>query len=287
MNEMAHTSEVTSETFHGTVVKRSHTVPVLVDYWADWCGPCHMQMPVLKQLLEEYAGKFELAKVNTDEQQVLAREHGIRSLPTMRLYKQGEIVEEILGAQTESTLRMLLDRHIERESDRLCLQARELYAGGDREAAFRLLDTAHKSDPDNHRVVLEYADMGLQDGRLEMAADLLAGLPFEVRETAAAVRLGALTEFATIARDAPPVAELEASVSRDPEDLEARYRLAAHYVLEDRMADAMEILLYILQHDRAFRDDAGRTGLLAVFNLLGNEGELVNTYRRKLFNAIT
>ncbi|MGD2137161.1 MAG: thioredoxin [Gammaproteobacteria bacterium] len=284
---MAHASEVTSETFHGTVVKRSHAVPVLVDYWAQWCGPCQMQLPVLGKLLEEYAGKFELAKVNTDEQQVLAREHGIRSLPTMRLYKDGEIVEEILGAQPESTLRTLLDRHIERESDRLRLQAIELYDGGDREAAFRLLDEAHKSDPENHRLVLEYAGMCLKDGRLDTAADLLAGLPVEFREAAEAARLRALLEFASVARDAPPAAELEAATSRNPEDLEARYQLAAQHILAGRMEEAMEILLYILQHDRAFRDDAGRTGLLAVFNLLGNEGELVSTYRRKLFNAIT
>jgi putative thioredoxin len=287
MSEMPHTSDVSSETFHGVVMERSHTVPVLVDYWADWCGPCHMQLPVLGKLVEEYTGKFELAKVNTDEQQVLAREHGIRSLPTMRLYKNGEIVEEILGAQTESTLRSLLDRHIDRESDRLRLQAGALYAGGDPEAALRLLAEAHGSDPDNHRVVLDYAGMCLNEGRLETAAGLLAGLPVDASEAAEAVRLKALLDFATIAQDAPPAAELETLLHRDPQDTEARYQLAARYVLENRMEDAMGLFLHILQHDREFREDAGRRDLLAVFNLLGNEGELVSTYRRKLFDAIT
>lgn len=287
MTEMPHTTDVSSETFHGAVMERSHTVPVLVDYWADWCGPCHMQIPVLEKLVEEYAGKFELAKVNTDEQQALAREHGIRSLPTMRLYKNGEIVEEILGAQPESTLRTLLERHIERESDRLRLQASALYEGGDPDAALRLLAKAHSADPDNHRVVLDYAGMCLKEGRLDKAAGLLAGLPFDAREETEAVRLKALIDFATIAQDAPPTAELETAIQRDPQDMEARYRLAARYVLEERMEDAMELFLQILQRDREFREDAGRRSLLAVFNLLGNEGDLVSIYRRKLFNAIT
>ena len=117
MNDQKNITDVTADTFTAEVVERSHTLPVLVDFWADWCGPCQMQMPMLKKLVDDYNGSFVLAKVNTDEQRELASSFNIRSLPTMHLYKNGEIVEQVLAAQTESDMRMLLERYVERASD--------------------------------------------------------------------------------------------------------------------------------------------------------------------------
>jgi putative thioredoxin len=286
MNELENIINVTNDTFQAQVLEQSQRVPVLVDYWADWCGPCQMQMPVLRKLVEEYAGKFVLAKVNTDEQRELAREHGIRSLPTMRLYKAGEMAEEILGAQTESTLRILLDRYVERESDTLRLQAMETYQRGEHEAALQMLREARQSEPDNHQLTLDYAALCLQEGRLQEVDELLNGLPRDIREEPGAAQLRALLEFATSVQDAPPIAELEKTLASTPDDSGTRYRLGASYVMNDRMEDALESFMYILRHDRGFRDDIGRKSLLAVFELLGNEGELVNSYRRKLFTAM-
>ena len=286
MNELETIINVTNDTFQAQVLEQSQHVPVLVDYWADWCGPCQMQMPVLRKLVEEYAGKFVLAKVNTDEQRELAREHGIRSLPTMRLYKAGEMAEEILGAQTESTLRILLDRYVERESDTLRLQAMETYQRGEHEAALQMLREARQSEPDNHQLTLDYAALCLQEGRLQEVDELLNGLPREIRDEAEAVQLRALLDFADSAHDAPPLDVLETAAAANPDDLETRYRLGACYIINDRVEDALQAFMYILQHDRSFRDDIGRKSLLAVFELLGNEGELVNSYRRKLFTAM-
>jgi putative thioredoxin len=268
------------------VIEQSHRVPVLVDYWADWCGPCQMQMPVLHKLVEEYAGKFVLAKVNTDEQRGLARDHGIRSLPTMRLYKNGELAEEILAAQTESTLRILLDRFIERESDRLREQAMETYQRGEPETALQMLRAARQAEPDNHQLTLDYARLCLRERRLQDVDELLLTLPRDIRDEPEAVQLRALLDFALSAADAPPLSTLEQMLAGNPDDMEARYQLGASYVLNDRMEDALEAFLYILQHDRKFRDDIGRKSLLAAFVLLGDEGELVNNYRRKLFTAM-
>jgi len=286
MSELQNIVDVTNETFPARVLEQSQHTPVLVDYWADWCGPCQMQLPVLRKLAEEYAGKFVLAKVNTDEQRELARAHGIRSLPTMRLYKAGEMVEEILGAQTESTLRILLDRYIERESDKLRAQAMETYRAGEHEAALQMLREARVSEPDNHQLTLDYASLCLQENRLQEVEALLNGLPYDVREAPEAVQLRALLEFAGSVQSSAPLPELEQDVDRNPDDLEARYRLGASYVMHDRMEDALETFMYILQRDRKFRDDIGRKSLLAVFELLGNEGELVASYRRRLFTAL-
>ena len=286
MNNAQHITDVTNETFDDLVIERSNHVPVLVDYWADWCGPCQMQMPVLKKLVEDYDGKFVLAKVNTDEQRELAKAHGIRSLPTMRVYKHGKMVEEILAAQSEATLRILLDRYIERESDTIRARATAAWQQGKHNEALSLLHDAHLAEPDNHQLTLAYAELKMRQGLLDDAAQLIASLPRDLRDEKEASRMSALLEFAMATRDAPSMAELESAVVNNPDDLEARYQLAAWYVLDSRMEEALEAFMQLLQRDRGFRDDAGRKGLLAVFDLLENEGELVNSYRRRLFTLL-
>jgi putative thioredoxin len=286
MNDTPYIHTVTRDTFQKQVIEASQTLPVLVDFWADWCGPCHMQMPVLVKLVGEYAGKFQLAKVNTDTERRLAQEHGIRSLPTMRLYKNGQVVEEILGAQTESTLRALLDPHIERASDKLRLAALDAHRQGRTEEALAMLRKAQEADPENYRVQLALAGLQLDAGRLSEAESLLEALPWEVREAAEARKLRTLLDFSRIARDAAPIAELEQELRNHPRDSQTRHRLAARYVLTGRLQEAMDELLFIIQNDRAFEDDAARKGLLAVFNLLNGEDELVKTYRRKLSAAM-
>ena len=286
MNDLQNITDVTDETFQTLVVERSRQVPVLVDFWADWCGPCKMLMPVLKKLVDEYDGKFVLAKVNTDEQRELAKAHGIRSLPTLHVYKQGKLVEEVLAAQSEATLRTILDRHIERESDRISARAKEAYQQGQHDAALVLLGDAHQNEPDNHQLTLDYAELCLREAQLEKTASLLAALPHEVRDAAEAMRLRALLDFALAIKEAPPIEELEATVSREPDNLEARYQLGAWQVLNDRFEHALETFMQLFQRDRSFRDDAGRRGLLAIFELLDNQGELVTRYRSKLFNLL-
>jgi len=110
-------SEADDSTFQSLVLDRSIDVPVLVDFWAEWCAPCKMLMPILAQLACEYEGKFQLVKVNTDKQQPLAVQYGVRSLPTLKLFRNGDIVDEIIGVQPEPAIRAIIDRYIVRESD--------------------------------------------------------------------------------------------------------------------------------------------------------------------------
>jgi putative thioredoxin len=286
MAESPHVSNVTQATFDDQVIAQSHRVPVLVDYWADWCGPCQMQLPVLLKLVEEHGGRLLLAKINTDEERSLAREHGIRSLPTMRLYRNGEIVEEILGAQTESTLRITLDRYIERPSDSLREAALEQHRRGDTTAAIEQLERVIDEDPSNTRAALDLVELNLATGRLEAAEAGYAALPRDVRDESDGTRLRALLDFSAIAHSAGDRADLEQRLQLAPDDSESRYRLGAMQVLSGEYEAAMQAFIEIIRQDRAFRDDAGRKALLSVFDLLGNDHELVGSYRRKLFNAM-
>ncbi|MDH3980653.1 MAG: tetratricopeptide repeat protein [Gammaproteobacteria bacterium] len=286
ISDLPHITDVTVESFPALVLERSRQVPVLVDFWAEWCGPCQMQMPVLARLVEDYAGKFVLAKVNTDEQRQLATQHNIRSLPTMHLYKNGERVEEILAAQTESTLRSLLDRYIEQDSDRLIVQAREQFEAGATEQALALLETAHTENPDNHQLTIQYSELSVHNGQLEQAEQLLDSLPHNVRNEPEALRVRALLDFTRSAGADMDMAELEKAVAASPEDSALRYRLGAALVVTGNMEAALESFMHILQRDRQYNDDAARKALLAVFELLGNEHELSGRYRRRMFTAL-
>ena len=286
MNDLKNITDVTSETFQAEVIERSSDVPVLVDFWADWCGPCQMLLPVLKKLVAEYDGKFVLAKVNTDEQRELAKTHGIRSLPTMHIYRHGKLAEEILAAQSEATLRVALDRYIERPSDRLRTSARELFGQGKQDEALALLEGACQHEPDNHQLTLDYAELAMQAGQLDKAESLIAALPHNVRDETDAMRMRTLLDFMLTVKDAPAVAALEETVDSEPDNLEARYQLGAAYVLNENFENALETFMQLLQRDPSFRDDAGRKGLLAVFELLDNAGDLVTRYRRKLFTLL-
>jgi putative thioredoxin len=268
------------------VIENSRHVPVLVDFWADWCGPCKMQLPVLLKLAEAYAGKFLVAKIDTDHERALANLHNIRSIPTLKLFRDGEVVEEILGAQTESTLRTLLDKYVARASDSVRDQAAQLAAAGDIDAALALLREAVNGDPENPRAQLDLLRTALEAGRVAEAEQTLDAMPRDIRDSTEVRRYAALLSFARRIDGAPERAALEQRIAQNAGDLEARDQLAARLALAGDAEGALEQYLEILRRDRRYGDDAGRTGLLAMFELLGNGGALVNRYRSQMFTLL-
>ena len=180
----------------------------------------------------------------------------------------------------------MLDRYIERPSDRVRAEAQEAYRQGQSDAALTLLETACKNEPDNHQLALDYAELCMRTGALDKADTLLAALPRAVRDETEAARLRNLLDFAMVAKDAPSVTELESTLAREPDNLEARYQLGTQYVLNDRFEDALEMFMQLFERDRSFQDEAARKGLLATFDLLNNDDELVTRYRRKLFTLL-
>jgi putative thioredoxin len=286
---MAHApyvTAVTAESFHQVVVEGSRERLVLVDFWADWCAPCRALMPVLASLAEAYGGKFVVAKVNTEEEQALAAEYGIRSLPTVQLFKDGHPVDQFMGALPEAQIREFLDRHLPRESDNLLTRAQELVSDGNLEGAAGLIARAREAEPENARVRLAEAGIEAASGNIQGAQAILDDLPRELTDDPEVTSLRGQLLFAGLHADSPPESELASRLERNPADSGARYGLAAHLVTRGDYEGALEQLLRLMKTDRAFEDDAGRKGMLLIFAMLGGEGDLVARYRSRMSSAL-
>ncbi len=278
--------EVTEQNFAAQVIEASHQQPVLVDFWATWCGPCQSLMPILEQLAQNYQGKFLLAKVEIDSQQGLASQFGVRSVPSVKLLKNGQIVDEFTGALPESQIRAFLDKHIENESDQLMQQALMLYQQGDSEAALSQMGQILQAHPDNLNNKLIYTNILLREQHVDEAKKWLESLSAEASDNPQVQAMQAQLEFIHIVDNAPDMASLQQQVADDPDNSEARYQLSAHAILQGQFDIAFEQLLEVVKRNRQFQDDAGRKALLKLFDLLGDKHELVSSYRRKLALAL-
>lgn len=278
--------DVTEENFASQVIEASHQQPVLVDFWATWCGPCQSLMPILEQLAQSYQGKFLLAKVEIDSQQGLASQFGVRSVPTVKLVKDGQIVDEFTGALPEGQIRSFLDKHIAKESDQLMQQALVLYQQGDTETALAQMGQILQADPDNLNNKIIYTNILLREQHIDEAKKWLATLPAEAKDNPQVQAMLAQLEFIHIVENAPDMASLQQQLANDPDNTEARYQLSAHAILQGQFEIAFEQLLEVVKRDRQYQDDAGRKALLKLFDLLGDQHELVGSYRRKLAMAL-
>lgn len=293
MADSPYISDVTQADFGASVIEKSRERPVLVDFWAAWCGPCQMLMPVLARLAAQYEGKFLLAKVNTDVEQALALEYGVRSLPTVKMFRHGQVAGEFMGVQPESAIRALIDRFVPREADFLMERAGKLATQGRTEEAIALLRAAVGDDPHYGpprlalaRLLLSDTDAGVPKTRLEEAEQVLGSLPLDLVSDPGAVALRSRLDLLRTVAEAPAAAELERALIEDPANHEARYRLSSWRVLAGDYEGAMEGLLEIVRRDRKFGNDAARKALVSIFNLLGHQHPLVSKYRARLSSAL-
>ena len=286
MGESPYIHNVSIQNFQNLVLEKSMDKPVLVDFWADWCQPCQTIMPMLAKLADEYAGKFELAKVNADQEQDLAAHFGIKSLPTMKLFYQGKIVDERMGAVPESDIRAMLDKHIVSESDEFMQAAMMAYEQGQAEQALEMLNLALAKDPDNAELKVTIAQIVHAEGDTASATALLDSLDDEGSKLDAAIKLRAAIKLAEQLADLPNLEDIEQRLAQNPLDLEALLYKSRHLTAHGEYDDAMACLLTIVRTDRSFEDDSGRVSLLELFDLLGGEHPSVQTYRRKLFTLL-
>jgi putative thioredoxin len=278
--------DASAENFRTLVLENSDKGPVLVSYWSPRAGPCLMLMPRLVRLATEFSGRFLLVMLNTDELGQLAREHGVASIPTLKVFRRGQAVETLHGAESETVLREFITRHVAREADAKYTAAILAYQHGDLDQAVTQAAEAATAEPDSPRLALDLVKLLVLQRRYTQADGLLKSLPAETRGLPEVRHLSAHVNLIRSAQDAPPPETLMKAIAADPDDLEARYRLSAVMLNRDEYELAMMHLLEITRRDSALHHQAGRDGLLAIFALLGENDERVHRYRA-LLNKIT
>ena len=276
-----HALDVDLTDFQQNVVEESRSRPVVVDFWAPWCGPCKSLKPILEKLAAEYGGKFLLAKVNADDNQELATRYGVRGIPSVKAFINGEPVDEFSGALPEDEVRVFLDRLLPSPAENMRGQAAGLRAAGDMSAALQTLAEASKLDPAHVGVRLDATEIMLDLGEADEARRLLGNLTDDADPRVA--QLKARLQFMGEAGE--DEAALNARVANNENDLEARLKLANLHVASGHYEAGMDQLLEIIRRDRTFEDDIGRKTLLSVFDLLAGN-PLVSQYRRKLASAL-
>jgi putative thioredoxin len=286
MADSPHLVAVTAQNFRQVVIEGSYERPVLVDFWADWCAPCRALMPVLAKLAEEYGGRLLVAKLNTEEEQALAAQMGIRSLPTVQLYRDGRPVDQFMGALPEAQVRAFLEPYLPRESDGLLEQIGDRLMVGDLAGAQAALDLARAKEPDNPRLYLVQVQIQAASGDTQGAEALLERVPPELAKDPEVLALRGQLRFANLAAGAPSEAELAARLVANPKDSEASFLLAARQAATGDFATALASLLALLKRDRAYGDDAARKTMILIFDLLGGEDPLVTAYRGKMLSAL-
>ncbi|SAK72200.1 thioredoxin [Caballeronia fortuita] len=280
--------DTTLATFENDVINASMLAPVLVDFWAPWCGPCKTLGPMLERLEAEAGGKWKLVKVNVDENQELAAHFQVRSIPHVVAFADGRPVDQFIGVLPEGQLREFIDRLVPAGADAERRIAQGAWAAGNRKLAIDTIKAALALDPGYDDARLDLIEWLIAERRIDEAKDedkLLSPKTtqgIDARYNALKTELDA----ADAAADLPPADALIDAVNANPDDLDARFALANRLIAGRDYAGALEQLLAIVVRDRAFMDDVGRKTMLSVFELAANQPDLVSHWRRKLSAAI-
>jgi putative thioredoxin len=284
MNPSAHVFDATLATFEADVLQASMQQPVLVDFWATWCGPCKTLGPILEKLAADFAGGFRLAKVDVDQEQQLAGYFQIKSVPTVMLVKDGQIVDGFPGALPEGQLREFLKHH--GVEPRAGEDLPEVDAAPvDPHAEVVRLRAAVAAEPAKDDLKLDLALALLQTGAAAEAEKLLDALPANLGSDDRAVKARARLGFAALLPDAPPRATLEAAIQADPADLRARHLLGARLLVEGDSPGALEQFLEMLRRDRNFAEGLPRKALIDAFRVI-EDADLVSAYRRRMSSLL-
>ena len=278
--------DLKQEQFQSEVIERSHSTPVLVDFWAPWCGPCRSLSPVLEKLAGEYAGAFLLAKINTDENPDLALTFQVRSIPQVVLFQEGQAVDQFAGAIPEAEIRRFLKPYCPTEVDQLFALARGKLDAGQTEEARGLLEQVVDREPQHSAALLALAKLLIEQQQPEQARSHLRAIPFLADEKEAADRMEQVIGFQADCEAAGGQASLRETLEKNPQDLAARMALASCLAAAGQHREALEEFLAVVARDKHYRKDSARKAMLAVFSLIGERSDLAEEFRGRLARTL-
>jgi len=278
--------EVSTAEFEEHVLKASSAVPVVVDFWAEWCAPCLSLGPVLEKLVNGSGGRLRLAKVNVETDPELAGRYGVQGIPAVKVFRDGKVAAEFVGALAEPEVARILESVVPSAVDELLLEGdRRLEAGAEEEAE-SIYRRALEADEAHTGALLRLGTLLLERGSFAEARQVLDRIEENAAEFAVAQGLLGRIEFQEVCRAAGGRAACEGRVSAGPEDLEAHYALGCCLASAGEYEPALEHFLQVLTLDRNFRDGAARAAMLHIFTLADPHSDLANTYRKKMAGAL-
>ena len=275
--------DATSKNFSDAVLSNSHKGPVMVNYWAESAGPCLRLWPVLEKLANDYKGQFLLVNVDTGKEKQLAHDYGITSVPTVKLYVNGEVVDQVHGYESPDSFKKMLNKFLARESDKELSAAVSLYQQGNKEQAFDQLNKLVIIDPENTRIQLTFAKLLIKEEAYEQAFSLLEKTPLK-SESEEAVVLMTNARFLATAHKSADIESLQKQLEKKPGDLELLFDLCSHQMMQSQFKEAMDLLLLIIKTDISWNNGVASLCLRGLFIMLGKENPLVIEYRRKLID---
>ncbi len=279
----AYILEGSVENFDRLVLENSRRGLVVVDFWAPWVGPSLRQREMLTDLAERHEGRFLLVSVNTDEQKPLAERFAVRSLPSLKLFHQGELVAEYHGVQPEADYPRIVERYVQRQLDPTCRQAIATWQAGEPDKALQLLAEGAVNQPDNLAFPALMGKILMRQERYRDAHALLMALPLPAQEAVEIRNLLAHLDFIVTAEDAEPAEALQQALESTPEDPDLSYRLAARELIGDDIDSALDRLLTLARSHPAYRNGVARKGMRAILDRLDPADEQVARYRRELY----
>ena len=282
-----HVFDATAATFEDTVIRKSVDTPILVDFWATWCGPCKTLGPLLEKLAADYNGAFVLAKVDVDTEQELASAFQIRSVPTVMLVKGGQLIDGFPGALPEGQLREFLTHHGIAPAEPVIEDqaVADVAAPLDPHAEVMRLRKAIEAAPEQAELKLDLALALLQTGAAGESEQLLDALPANLATDDRTIKARARLGFAALLKDAPPAEVLHAAIAADPAELRARHLLGVRQLVAGDAEAGLQQFIEMLQRDRAFGDGLARKSLIDAFRVIEDE-DLVSRYRRRMSSLL-
>jgi putative thioredoxin len=274
------------ESFQQHVISQSSQLPIVVDFWAEWCQPCQILIPLLTDIAQQYNGAFILAKVNSDTFQELAAQCGVKNLPTVLIFKDGQVIDSFTGALPEGEIKAIIDKHVSNPIDDVIEHAFSQLEQGDKDGSLEQLKLLNREYPEDYKVHLAIAKHYLLSKEYQLCKELLSALPVNIQMEEDCKSLNSQLEIAQLASDSPALSELEELIKAEPDNLELQLQLANIHIAQQNYMLALDILFNMVKKDNSYNDGIARTNMLKVFEILGSSNELVRQYRKKLFSFL-